>query len=121
MFSKNDTVEIVTYCWSAIPNEEFASYFDSNDGFGCTSDGEMVFKVPINWLIELINNNLQKDFLSYQLEKPISNLEEFIVWKNLYAHSDGTFIFNNAKKDNVIIGTPEIIDCDFCSSKAKFN
>lgn len=119
MFFKNETVEIVTYCWSIIPNEKFSLYFDSDDELEC-NDGDLIFKVPLDWLIKLINNNLQKDFLTYKLDEPIVTLNDFIAWQNLYSHSDGAFIFNNAKKDNVVIGVPEIINCDFCSSKNTF-
>lgn len=77
--------------------------------------------MPFKWLIQLINANLKNSTLDYRLEKPIETIEEFNNWDNTYTHSDGVFIFENALKDNVIIGAPIINECDYYKKHSIFD
>lgn len=109
---ENLTTDVTTFC----------SLNNSNPDFNLDecSEGDLVFKVNTKWLMDKINSD--RRFFPFDT-KPftIDTLELLEKWKNIYTHQEGEYIYRDAIKENVIIGQPSVVDCDYCSNTVHIN
>ena len=105
--------QVVTFCYSG---NNLGDNFDEQK----CHHGDLLFYVPLNWLIDTINSD--KSLISTRecnFDK-ISGLEDFLVWNDTYTHSEGERIFSKAMDEKVISSKPCITNCDYCESNNIF-
>lgn len=93
--------------------ETFCSLVNSLEDFDTDScyDGRLEFEVPILWLIEYLNEELDTNVNS---ALKIKNLDDLNNWCNNSTYYDTEFIFRKAEVDNVLTSNPIVYDCKYC-------
>lgn len=102
--NKNE-FKLITFCSLNNENKDF-------DVDEC-EQGDLSFKVPIDWLIEKINSKKVFPFGRNNLNK-IETTNDLEKWSDLYTHMEGEFLYREAISENVIIGSPIVIGCNYC-------
>lgn len=98
--------EVVTYCYMGNDDN---SDFDPD----CCEDGDLLFRVPLTWLMEKMN----EDSCCRAKSEKINNLTDFLEWTLTYTHEEGYHLYMAASSEDIIIGDTVLTHCNYCKSK----
>ena len=104
--------DVITFCSLA---NKLGVDFDPDK----CEEGNLVFTVPLKWLINTINSDIRFIPPGFNYKK-INNISDFSKWLEAYTHTEGEYILEKAINDNILIGKPTIIHCDYCNSNSTY-
>ena len=117
----NQAIKVVTHCW-AVNKFKYNLDFpiDPELEESCSTNGDAIFLVPYKWLKKIVNNNSGQYDFEFPSKLTLNTPEDFEAWDDTYTHSDGFIIFEEALKDNVLIGTPTVKHCKYCKENSLY-
>lgn len=117
----NQEIKVVTHCWAVNKFKDNVDFpRDSGVGASCSTTGDAIFSVPYKWLKKIVDDNSGQYGFEFSSKLTLNTPEEFEEWDDTYTHYDGFIIFEEALKDNVLIGTPTVNHCKYCKENSLY-